>query len=473
MNVGAIEGRSRRLLALLMVGLLVLGATACGRSGDEESSNDESEEEPTPSDDGGSGSEGDRLAQGEFGDLGVVCQDGDASGATDTGVTDDEIRIGTITNKGADARPGLNQEMYDSAAAFVDWCNEHGGINGRDLVLDDLDAKLVDYGQRIAEACEGTFALVGGGAIFDNGDAGARVDCGLANIPGFVVTPEARVGELQVQPLPNPVYSFQVQSYLSMQELHPDATKYGILWVDLEGVSTVHQQVVEAVEKVGFEVVYDATYQAINETGWRGFVQSMKESGVQGFELVGEPENMTALLNAMQTEDWYPEFIVMQPNMYDAKFEEEASAAAGGDIYSRIAFPMFDMDGDDYPGMGDYQALMEQYRPDGKFPALLGAQALSGLLLFATAASECGSDLTRECMLENAGSQEDWTAGGLHSPTTPGNSLAPECGILVRFTPDGFVYDEEVTNPDEGVFNCSPDNVVELTDDYGVPKPSE
>ena len=467
---GAREGRTRRLLALSLVGVLALGATACGRSGDESGNNEE--EQPTPSDDGG-GSGGSGLDAGEFGDLGVVCQDGDASGATDTGVTDDEIRIGTITNKGADVRPGLNQEMYDSAAAFVDWCNEHGGINGRDLVLDDLDAKLNEYGQRIAEACEGTFALVGGGAIFDNGDAGQRVDCGLANIPGFVVTPEARVGELQVQPLPNPVYSFAVQSYNAMKKLHPDATKYGILWVDLEGVTTVHQQVTEAVEKVGFDVVYDATYAPINENGWRGFIQSMKEKGVQGFELVGEPENMTALLNAMQTEDWYPEFIVMQPNMYDAKFEEEAKAAAGGDIYSRITFPMFDMDGEDAPGMGDYQALMEQYRPDGKYPALLGAQALSGLLLFATAASECGSDLTRECLLENAGSVEDWTAGGLHSPTTPGNTLAPECGIMVKFTTDGFAYDEEATDPNEGVFNCSADNVIELTDDYGVPKPTE
>ena len=473
---GANEGRSRRLLALLLVALLGLSATACGRSSEEEAGSADDEEEPSGEGgtDPGNGDGGsDRLAAGEFGDLGVVCQDGDASGATDTGVTDDEIRVGTITNKGADVRPGLNQEMYDSAVAFSEWCNEHGGINGREIVVDDLDAKLSDYGQRVSEACEGTFALVGGGAIFDNNDAGARAECGLANIPGFVVTPQARVGELQVQPLPNPVYSFAVQSYRSMQRMHPDATKYGILWVDLEGVKTVYEQVRESVEAVGFDVVYDATYAPVNETGWRGFIQSMKEEGVQGFELVGEPENMTALLNAMQTEGWYPEFIVMQANMYDQKFEDEAKAAAGPNVYARLAFPMFDMDGDDYPGMGDYQALMEQNRPDGKYPALLGAQAMSAMLLFATAASECGSDLTRACLLENAGAQTDWTAGGIHSPTSPGNSQAPECGIIVQFTTDGFVYNEEATDPNDGVFNCSPDNVLELQGDYGVPRPTE
>ncbi|HEY8546371.1 MAG TPA: hypothetical protein VIL36_15025, partial [Acidimicrobiales bacterium] len=156
MILSAKEGRTRRLLALLLVAVMAAGVTACGRSDEEESraSGDDEEQEESAGDegDGGASEGGDRLDRGEFGDLGVVCQDGDASGATDVGVTDDEIRIGTITNKGADVRPGLNQEMYDSAAAFVEWCNEHGGINGRELVLEDLDARLSDYGQRIAEA---------------------------------------------------------------------------------------------------------------------------------------------------------------------------------------------------------------------------------------------------------------------------------------------------------------------------------
>ena len=74
-----------------------------------------------------------------------MCQDGDASGATATGVTDDEIRLGTVTDKGFTGVPGLNKEMYDAAVAFTTWCNEHGGILGRELVLDDLDAALTEY----------------------------------------------------------------------------------------------------------------------------------------------------------------------------------------------------------------------------------------------------------------------------------------------------------------------------------------
>lgn len=464
-------GRSRRWLALLMIAVLALGATACGRSGDEESNNNDDEEEP--SDNGNSSGGGSGLDKGEFGDMGVVCQDGDAAGATDTGVTDGEIRVGTVTNKGAEVRPGLNKEMADVAKAFTDWCNEKGGINGRKLVFEDLDAKLNEYPQRVAESCEDTFALVGGGAIFDNDTAGTREACDLANIAGFVVSPSARAAGQQVQPLPNPVYSLPVQHYKAIQKRHPDAKKLGLLYVELEGVTTVHAQIKEAYTDLGFDVAYDTTYLPAGETGWRGFVQSMKQKGVQVVELVGEPENMTALLGAMATEAWYPEAISMQPNMYEAKFEEEAKGAADDtDIFTRLVFPTFDMT-DEFPGMADYIELMETYNKDGKYPALLGAQGLSAWLLFAKAANECGSDLTRACLLEKAQATTEWTAGGLHAPTTPGNAEAAPCGIIVRFNQDGFSYDEEVTEPTDGVFNCSPDNVAVLDDDYGVPEPTE
>jgi ABC-type branched-subunit amino acid transport system substrate-binding protein len=457
--------RRAAIAAVLALGVSVAG---CSRSGDEEATNDE--ETAAETDNGDDGGGGSRLANGEFGDLGTVCQDGDGGTATETGMTADEINVGVITDKGTEVRPGLNKEMYDTAVAFADWCNENGGINGRDIVVDDLDAKLTEYSQRIGEACQNDFFLVGGGAVFDNQDNGARIDCGLPNIAGYVVNPEARVAELQAQPLPNPVYTYAAQNYRTQRELHPDATRFGVLWVDIAGVSTVHKQVVEAVTAEGFEVVYDKAYASIGETGWRTFVQNMREDDVQVVELIGEPENQTALLNAMATEGWFPEVVTMQPNMYDAKFEDEAKGSAPDAAYARSAFPTFDM-GDDIPAIADYLELMDTYNPDGKYPATLGAQALSGWLLFATSAVECGADISRQCVLENAEATTDWTAGGLHAPTSPGEDVVPNCGILIRFTSDGWVYDEEATQPTDGIFNCDPENTLELQDDYGVPRP--
>jgi ABC-type branched-subunit amino acid transport system substrate-binding protein len=452
--------------------VLALTAASCSRSDDQSETNGDSSDTTAAT---GGGEGGSRLASGEFGELGKVCADGDGGTNTETGMTADEIHVGVLTDKGAEVRAGLNKEMYDTAIAFSKWCNDNGGINGRQIVVDDLDAKLTEYNQRISEACQQDFFLVGGGAVFDNQDIdssgkSARVECGLPNIAGYLINPEARVEELQAQPLPNPVYSYQVHNYRRMRELHPDATKFGILWVDIAGVSTAHDQIKEAVTAEGFDVVYDQTYAAIGETGWRTFVQNMRDEGVQVVELVGEPENEAALVNAMATEGWSPDVVTMQPNMIDKKFEDEAGANAPEAAYARSSFPTFDM-GDDVPAMADYLELMETYNPDGKYPAALGTQALSGWLLFAKSAVDCGADISRECVLDKATSTTDWTAGGLHAPTDPGGTEVPKCSILVKFTSDGWVYDEEATDPTDGIYNCSDDNVLELQNDYGVPKP--
>ena len=69
--------------------------------------------------------------------------------------------------------------MYDTAVAFTEWCNEHGGILGRELVLSDVDAKLFEYEPAVTEACGRDFALVGGGAVFDEDPNDVRVGCDL------------------------------------------------------------------------------------------------------------------------------------------------------------------------------------------------------------------------------------------------------------------------------------------------------
>jgi hypothetical protein len=359
--------------------------------------------------------------------------------------------------------------MHDAAVAFAEWCNEHGGIGGRDLVISDRDSRVLEYNSRILEACEQDFMLVGGGAVLDNADGGAREDCGLASIPAFVVTPEARVAGLQVQPVPNPVYSLNTGPYQRIAELYPDAIKkWAFMTGNLSTTLVIRDAAQEAAEDLGYEVVYNREYAVIGETGWRGFVQEMKDEGVLGLEFVGEPENLVTLQQEMATQDWYPEVIIEQTNMYDQIYLDGVGDATRNTLI-RSGYHPFEL-ADDNPATADYLELMERYNPDGKI-AQLGTQSISAFLLFATAARECQDDFTRACILEAAAAQSDWTGGGLHVPTQPGSEEAPECFLLIRVTPGAFEYDEEATAPNDGLYNCSPGNVVELQNDYGVPRP--
>ena len=87
----------------------------------------------------------------------------------------------------------------------------------------------------------------------------------------------------------------------------------------------------------------------------------------------------------------------------------------------------------------------------------------SAWLLFAQAAKECGSDLTRECVLDEAGNVEGWDAGGIQAPVdiADGFPASSPCTAVLRATTDGFTYEEDLTQPDSGIFNCAADNLVD------------
>ncbi len=97
-----------------------------------------------------------------------------------------EIRIGVTADPGAAAAPGLEQEFFDTAEASSKWCNAAGGINGRKIVVDKLDAKLFDVGQVTTEACQRDFFLVGNGNAFDSAGVKIRERCKLGQIPAYV-----------------------------------------------------------------------------------------------------------------------------------------------------------------------------------------------------------------------------------------------------------------------------------------------
>lgn len=455
--------RSRAAAAVLLA--LALLAAACGRDeGETESGAETTAPQGTGDGDTTGTTEGEdsgsRLDRGAFGDLEQVCRDGDATGATDVGVTDTSIRVGTITDKGFSARPGLNQEMYDVAVAFARWCNEHGGINGRELVVVDRDAAMTEYNARILEACSSDFALVGGGAVLDDSDNGQREACGLPSIAGYAVSTAARTAGLQVQPVPNILGRLAFGAHQRIAELHPDLIDgYGLLTAQFGSVLTVKEETRKAAEALGYEVVYDEEYNSFGESNWRPFVEDMRDAGVEVFEMVGEPEYFSQLLQAMDLVGWFPEIIILQANFYDSRFDANAGHL-GENVRVRLQFTPIEMAGQN-PATADYLELMRRYNPDGKV-ALLGMQALSAYLLFARAATECGSELTRACLLEKASAVTDWTAGGLHAPQDVSGQRPSDCFLLVEPTGDGFAYDEEMTGPTDGIFNCEPDNVVEV-----------
>ena len=117
----------------------------------------------------------------------------------------------------------------------------------------------------------------------------------------------------------------------------------------------------------------------------------------------------------------------------------------------------------------DYLDIMKQYNPSGKVAAL-GLQAASSFLLFAKAATDCGANLTRTCLMDKAKAVTSWTGGGLHGESSPGTNTPTSCFLVMKASASGFEYDQAATAPTKGLFNCDPSNTIELKNDYGVPQ---
>ena len=446
------KGRQRTVLVVAVIGLLLAGNCSSDRGAD-----------PSGGLGGGieAAAEVAAPAPGDFGDLAGVCGPNEGGGAVPDagpdevqGVTEDTITLGTVADPGFEGRPGLNQEIFDTAEAFVAWCNAAGGINGKQLELNLHDAAVTEYQPVMAEACGQDFAIVGSGAVQDNFWASTGAACGLVDIAGFSVTPEKAglagqdpIEARSIQPVPNAGDRFQAGAFLLVGETAPDAQdRAGIVYGDLETLIVRKDQAVDALEQVGFTFVHEASYNLLGESNWGLFAAALSQDQVRFLHYVGEGENFALLTQAMDEVGYRPELMLMETNLYDQGWVEAAGDAADG-VFVRTVFWPFE-EAEQNPATQQYLDLIEA---QGGKVAQLGVQAMSAWLLFAQAARDCdrADDLTRTCLLEAAASTTAWTGGGLHAPTEPGSNEPTPCTIVLQ------VQEGEFTRfaPDEG-YDC-------------------
>jgi hypothetical protein len=427
--------RGRRWIVLAVT--LALVAVACGERGDDPSVAAGGGDTGAGTTESTGEASGDEGGEGDFGTLEGVCGPNEGGGAVPDapseeilGVSEDSISIGTVADPGFDARPGLNQELHDAATAFAAWCNEAGGINGKQIDLTLYDAAFSNYQPEVEMACENEFALVGSGALQDNLWPDVGPPCGLIDIAGFSVTPEKAgvagqdpVEKRTVQPLPNPSDELAVAGSLLLQEEFPEAAdRTGVLWSDFPTLVVQAERITEGWEAVGHEIVHTDIYNSLGEANWTPFATAIQAADVQFLNFIGEGENMARLQQALQEVGYEPEVTYQEVNFYDQQYVD---AVAG-----------------------------------------LGVQATSAWLLFAEVAAECDrdDDLTRSCVLEGAASTTEWDGAGLHIEASPGTNEGGSCVIVMRVEDGSFVRHAPT---DEGYF-CPDDSVVELTDVTGI-----
>jgi len=442
---GGGHGFRRRALAGAVVAVALLaGACSSGRS--------------DATGDGTSSATTEVADTVSFGTLPSPCGPGQASGATQKGVTDTSIAIGYGDDAGFAQSPGLDHELSDAMKAMIGWCNDQGGINGRQVVGNYHDAKVLDVNNAMAEACVSDFMLVGEGWSLDSSQEATRLGCDLAAVPGFATSPQFANGKNMIQPLPNPVDYTSVEIASALQEQFPEqVTKASVMFGNFASTIDTKDKVLASYPEFGFTFLpCPQEYNIQGETDWKPFVQQLKDCGAQAVYFTGSPypffENV---LDAAVQVDYHPIWWA-DANFYDQTLAAWNTAGNGDDLYVRSTFAPLE-EADSNPATQQYIDIV---KASGGDVSQLGEQATSAFLLWATGAKACGSTLTSACVMEKLSEIHSWTGGGLHAETDPPSNRPTDCGLVLKLEGTAFVrnYPEGV-----GTYDCNPDYVVKVS----------
>jgi ABC-type branched-subunit amino acid transport system substrate-binding protein len=393
-----------------------------------------------------------------FGDLASPCSPGDATGATAQGVTNDAITIGYGDDAGYQPAPGLSHQLSDAIKGMIAWCNDQGGINGRKVVGDYYDAKVTEVTNAMTQACSQAFMLVGQGWVFDSGQESTRQGCGLPAVPGYAVSPAFSNAPDQVQSVPNPVDYMPTEFAAAFQKLFPEQIKKtATVYADYPATKDPKDKVVATYPQFGFNFLdCPQVYGIQGESDWKPLAQKLKDCGAEVVYFVGSPyPNFENFLDAANQVDYHPIWF-SDANMYDEALAKWNVNGYADKVYMRSSFvPLFEAD--KVPAIQKY---IDVVTASGGEVNQLGEQAASSFLLWATAAKQCGSTLTRECVMGELAKVTSWTGGGLHSEGNPAGNLPATCGMVLKVTGTSFerVYPEE-----PGTLDCSPDYATKVT----------
>jgi ABC-type branched-subunit amino acid transport system substrate-binding protein len=432
-------------LAVAAVLALVAGACSSGRGADAGAN-------------GTDATTADAATAASFGDLESPCGPGDASGSTAQGVSDTSITIGYGDDAGYQPAPGLSHELSDAMKAMIDWCNEQGGIDGRQVVGNYYDAKVTEVTNAMTQACNEVFMLVGEGWVFDSGQETTRRACGLPAVPGYAVSPAFSNAPDMVSPVPNPVDYTPVELAAAFQQLFPEQIKKtGLVYADYPATKDPKDKVVATYPAFGFQFLpCDQIYGIQGESDWKPLAQKLKDCGAEVVYFAGSPyPNFENFLDAAAQVDYHPIWF-SDANMYDETLAQWNVNGYADNVYVRSSFPPL-FEADSVPAAQDYIDIVTD---SGGEVNQLGSQAASAFLLWAGAAKACGSDLTRECVMAELAKVTDWTAGGLHSAGNPAENMPTECGMVMKLDGTRFVrvYPEEA-----GAMDCDPSYVAKVT----------
>ncbi len=406
------------------------------------------------------------AANGVWPGVGKICEKGPGGSSSVRGVGAKTIHIAVFNDAANTVEPGLEEELVQQAMAFAAWCNASGGINGRDIVIDDRDAALFNAAQVTVQACQSDFMAVGGGMALDQPSVPIREQCGLGQISGYLASDASEVASDQVDPGGGNTHTWPSGWFRALAKAYPQAVKKaGFGGANTPSVLEPETKYEFAAQAQGWNVV-DFQEPPIMVTDWAPYVEEAQSKGVEAL-WPSLDDNIVPYFEAMTTAAYHPAFVILGVQFYNATTSAGVAANPGlPPVYVETSWWPLEMASQN-PSTEQLVNVMHTYAK-GDAIDFDDEEGAESWLLWAKSASACGTDLTVSCVLNHAAATKNWDAGGIQAPiaSLSMSNLDPQpspCFALLKVDPNKFVYDKALTEPTQSIWNCNPKNVVHLT----------
>ncbi|MDH3753001.1 MAG: ABC transporter substrate-binding protein [Acidimicrobiia bacterium] len=401
----------------------------------------------------------------------------EATGDVDLGVTADTITVLVAADVGSPLAPGLFQDSIDGIDAWAAHVNAEGGLACRQVEVIEFDTALNGNESVNAQirACDEAVAMVGTTALFvfdvENINSCPDVNgdpTGIPDLAGLMTEAvhQCSANSLSVVP-PTGACPFESGERLFRERVGhidwyrenvaPELAGVFIIPGDLPstrqtGVTSVRgYEAVGLVNRAEFAVSGSALQPEFSE-----FTQAITDSGANYARSGSDLVTMVKLRSEAAAQGVDVDIWECTIACYSAQFIEEAGEVAEGTYMTIFSLPFEEADTN--AELADYVAAIGR-------PSSFGANAwASGVAFEEAIARIVDSDgingISRTRILDELSTLDEFDANGMIGPVGLSSKTVGPCYVLLQVRDGEFV---RVHPLERGTFDCSAENVVEIT----------
>ena len=382
---------------------------------------------------------------GATGDSGVAAGGGDAGGggaadchggATDKGVTADEVKVASMVTASGPL-PGATEGQYRGAAAYLAKINSEGGVCGRKITIIEGDDGLDPQRARgeFLRLEPTVFAFVGSLAVADSGYVDLVGSSGVPYV-GVFVDPSGRVHE-NVMPHADPNVA-NTGPYVYFKQQYPNANNVAFLYADIGGVRDNTPAVLEPLKRVGYNIVYNSGAQATSPD-YTAEVINMTRASTQMVYLFAFEVNMhVRLARNMRQQNFEPELKVSNIG-YNSQLIRLLGDTANGWKNPVPHVPMLDeAEPAQSPALQEFLKWNSQLFPDASVD-LFPVNGWGAAALFVKGLQQAGADLTRAGLIQIINGIAEDDGGGMLGTMYPAERRGTTCFVIERIDAQKWV----------------------------------